>query len=359
MYAHKFNDSDARVNLTKISTLPPDGVERGEAEARFQELGQELFDLQELMFAAGTHSLLLVLQGRDAAGKDGTIKRVVGWLNPRGVDVTSFGVPSAEELDHDFLWRVHPHTPPRGGISIFNRSHYEDVLVVRVHKLAPPSVWRPRFEQINDFERLLVSHRTIVLKFFLHITAKEQEVRLLEREQEPEKAWKLNAKDWAERDFWPQYTRVYQDAIGRCASKKAPWYVVPADKKWFRNLAVAEAICAALKPHRGTWKRTLATEGKEGRAEVESFRRTRGNSTVEDGGQGPVDPKGGDTTNEEGAVMAKKKDDKKKDDKKKAKKKAKKKDDKKKAKKKTDKKKAKKKDDKKKAKKKTDKKKKK
>ncbi len=344
MYAHKF-DEPSKVNLNKISTLPPAGIEREKAEDGFQKLGQELFDLQELMFAAGTHSLLMVLQGRDAAGKDGTIKRVVGWLNPRGVDVTSFGVPSKEELDHDFLWRVHAHAPPRGEIAIFNRSHYEDVLVVRVHKLAPPAIWRPRYDQINDFESLLGSNRTIVLKFFLHVTADEQEERLLEREQEPEKAWKLNAKDWAERDFWAQYTRVYQDAIGRCASKRAPWFVVPADKKWFRNLAVAEAIRGALRPYRLAWKKTLAAEGKEGRAEVESFRRTQGKTT----GQGE------DTTKEEGAVMAKKKDDKKKPQKKDDKKKSKKKDDKKKGKKKSDKKKSKKKKDDKKGKKKGDK----
>ena len=276
MYAHKFHTPTRRIALNKISTLPPRGITREEAEAKFHELGEELFLLQEMMFAAGTHSLLLVLQGRDAAGKDGTIKHVVGWLNPRGVNVTSFGVPSKEELDHDFLWRIHPHAPARGQISIFNRSHYEDVLVVRVHNLTPQHIWRPRFEQINEFESLLVCHRTIVLKFFLHITPDEQEQRLLEREQEPEKAWKLNAKDWMERDHWDAYTRAYQDAIRRSATRHAPWYVVPADKKWFRNLAVAETVCAALRPLVGAWKKELARDGEQGRAEVDAFRKSRG-----------------------------------------------------------------------------------
>ena len=308
MYAHKYDGPTRRVALDKISTLPPGDMTREAAEEEFQELGQELFELQEMMFAAGTHSLLLVLQGRDAAGKDGTIKRVVGWLNPRGVSVTSFGVPTEQELDHDFLWRVHPHAPGRGQIAIFNRSHYEDVLVVRVHDLTPARLWRPRFEQINEFESLLVCHRTIVLKVFLHITADEQHERLLEREQEPEKAWKLNAKDWMERDFWDDYTRVYQDAIRRCATRHAPWYVVPADKKWFRNLAVAQAICEGLRPYKSVWKKRLANDGREGRAEVEALRRSRGIET------------GGDNTEQGEGDMAKKKT-KKKDDKKKTKKK--------------------------------------
>ena len=276
MFATKFDRLGEQVKLARISTLPPRDLQREEAEARAVELKDELFRLQELMFAARTHSLLLVLQGRDSAGKDGTIKRVVGAFNPRGVRVASFGVPTGEELAHDFLWRVHRHAPGRGEIAVFNRSHYEDVLVVRVHSLAPTRVWKARYEQINQFEQLLAAHGTIVVKVFLHISLKEQEERLLEREEEPEKAWKLNPNDWKERGFWPQYTRAYQDAISRCAAPDAPWLVVPGDKKWFRNLAVAEALARALRPHREGWLRKLEEDGRAGRAAVEAFRREHG-----------------------------------------------------------------------------------
>src|SRR5690348_3244586 len=182
-----------KFRLDDISAEPPKDMTRDKREARFESLGQELFDLQAAMFGAKVNSVMVVLQGRDAAGKDGTIKHVVGCLNPRGVNVVSFGVPTTEERQHDFLWRVHRHAPRLGEFAIFNRSHYEDVLVVRVHELAPKKVWKPRYEHIADFERLLFEHKTIVLKFFLHITKKEQKQRLLEREERPETAWKLNA----------------------------------------------------------------------------------------------------------------------------------------------------------------------
>ena len=276
LYSDKIERPGQRVRLDKTSTLPPRGLARDKAEGRFARLGQELFSLQELMFAAGTHSLLVVLQGRDCAGKDGTIKRVAGWLNPRGVRVASFGVPTDEELNHDFLWRVHPHAPGRGQVAIFNRSHYEDVLVVRVHDLAPAQVWRPRFDQINHWEQLLASHGTVVVKFLLHISMAEQEERLLDREREATKAWKLNAKDWTERAFWDAYTKVYEDALRRCSGKQAPWHVVPADKKWFRNLAVAQALCRALRPHRRGWIKRLERMGQQGRAELEALRQERG-----------------------------------------------------------------------------------
>ncbi len=276
MFATKFQKPGEKVKLSKISTRPPKGLKREEAEARTADLKDELFRLQELMYAARTHGLLLVLQGRDSAGKDGTIKRVVGGLNPRGVNVAPFGVPTKQELAHDFLWRVHPHTPGRGEVAVFNRSHYEDVLVVRVHGLCPARVWKARYDQINHFEQLLAAHGTVVVKVFLHISLKEQEERLLEREEEPEKAWKLNPNDWKERGYWQQYTRAYQDAIGRCASPDAPWLVVPGDKKWFRNLAVAQAMCRALRPHRKGWLKKLEQDGREGRAAVEAFRTQNG-----------------------------------------------------------------------------------
>ena len=193
-----FDRQGAKVRLDDISAEPPKGMTREKAEARFATLGQELFDLQDAMFGSKVNSVMVVLQGRDSAGKDGAIKHVVGCLNPRGVIVTSFGVPTPEEREHDFLWRVHRHAPRLGEFSIFNRSHYEDVLVVRVHDLAPKAVWKERYGHIRDFEELLAEHGTIILKYFLHITKKEQEERLLEREKAPETAWKLNPNHWNE-----------------------------------------------------------------------------------------------------------------------------------------------------------------
>jgi PPK2 family polyphosphate:nucleotide phosphotransferase len=207
--------------------------------------------------------VLVVLQGRDTAGKDGTIKRVVGALNPRGVNVMSFGVPTQEELEHDFLWRIHRHAPRHGEFAIFNRSHYEDVLVTRVHGLIDKPTWQARYRHILDFETLLADHGCIVLKFFLHISKKEQRERLVAREQDPKKAWKLDPVDWKERKHWDDYTRAYEAAIRHCVSPAAPWYLVPADSKSFRNLCVAEAIVQALRPHARSWERTLEERGRE------------------------------------------------------------------------------------------------
>ncbi|HRA24291.1 MAG TPA: polyphosphate kinase 2 family protein [Usitatibacteraceae bacterium] len=267
-----FDRQGAKVRLDDISAEPPKGMTREKAEARFATLGQELFDLQDAMFGSKVNSVMVVLQGRDSAGKDGAIKHVVGCLNPRGVIVTSFGVPTPEERAHDFLWRVHRHAPRLGEFSIFNRSHYEDVLVVRVHDLAPKSVWKERYGHIRDFEELLAEHGTIILKYFLHITKKEQEERLLEREESPETAWKLNPNDWKERDHWDEYTDAYEDAISKTAAKHAPWTVVPANAKWYRNLVIAESIVEALKKRRKDWESTLGKMGREGREELEAYR---------------------------------------------------------------------------------------
>jgi PPK2 family polyphosphate:nucleotide phosphotransferase len=271
----RFDKPGEKVRLDDISTEPPKGTTREQAEKRFAELGAELFDLQDSMFGAKVGSVLVVLQGRDSAGKDGTIKHVVGCLNPRGVDVTSFGVPTEEERQHDFLWRVHRHAPRMGEFAIFNRSHYEDVLVVRVHDLAPKKLWKERYGHIADFEELLAEHGTIILKFFLHITKNEQKKRLLEREEKPETAWKLNPKDWMERDHWDAYTEAYEDAISRTAAKHAPWIVVPADKKWYRTVVVAEAIVDALRAHRKDWKKKLEGMGAAGKAALKAYRATR------------------------------------------------------------------------------------
>jgi PPK2 family polyphosphate:nucleotide phosphotransferase len=270
-----FNKRGAKVRLDGIDAEPPKGMTREQAKARVEELGEELFELQDAMYGAKVCSVLVVLQGRDSAGKDGTIKNVVGYLNPRGVAVTSFGVPTKEELDHDFLWRVHRHAPRKGEFAIFNRSHYEDVLVVRVHDLLPKKLWKERYEHIVDFEELLVENGTIVLKFFLHITKKEQKERLLEREDKTDTAWKLNPNDWAERDHWDEYTRAYEDAISETAAKRAPWIVVPANAKWYRDLVVAEALVEALREHRGDWKGRLEEMGLEGRAALKAWRAKR------------------------------------------------------------------------------------
>ena len=267
-----FDKPGGKVRLDAISAEPPKGMTRAKAEKRFTSLGRELFDLQDAMYGAKRASVLVVLQGRDSAGKDGSIKHVVGCLNPRGVIVSSFGVPTPEERAHDFLWRVHRHAPRLGEFSIFNRSHYEDVLVVRVHGLAPKSLWKERFGHIRDFEELLAEHGTIVLKYFLHITKEEQEARLLEREESPETAWKLNPNDWKERDHWDDYTRAYEEAISKTAAKHAPWTVVPANAKWYRNLVIAESIVEALKGRRRGWEKSLEEMGRTGRAELEAYR---------------------------------------------------------------------------------------
>ena len=273
-----FDKPGARVRLDQLPAEPPKGMTREKAEKRFASLGEELFELQDTMFGAKVHSVLVVLQGRDGAGKDGSIKHVVGCLNPRGVSVTSFGVPTTEERQHDFLWRIHRHAPRLGEFSIFNRSHYEDVLVVRVHDLAPKKLWQARFDHIRDFEKLIAEHGTLVLKYFLHITKQEQKKRLLEREEEAATAWKLNPNDWKERDYWDEYTRAYEDAISKTAARHAPWIVVPANSKWYRNLVIGESIVAALRDHRKDWVKKLDEMGKAAKAGLAAYRAQRARS---------------------------------------------------------------------------------
>ncbi len=268
-----FDQPRAKVRLDRIPTQPPRNMQKADARALFEKLNSEMFELQDLLWGAKTHSLLVVLQGRDAAGKDGTIKHVVGGLNPRGVSVVSFGIPTDDELRHDFLWRVHKHAPALGEVGIFNRSHYEDVLVVRVHGLAEKSAWRRRYGHINAFEELLAEQGCIVLKFFLHISKEEQERRLRSREEDPIDSWKLSVQDWKDRERWDEFTEAYEDAISRCAAPHAPWMVVPADAKWFRNLAVAEAVTNALRPHRNEWQETLQKIGAERRAALKAWHR--------------------------------------------------------------------------------------
>ncbi|UQA61891.1 PPK2 family polyphosphate kinase [Polyangium aurulentum] len=272
-----FDKTGEKVKLGDISEDPPKNVTREQAAEELAELGQEMFELQDLLWGARTHSVLIVLQGRDSAGKDGAIKHVAGYLNPRGVHVTSFGVPTEEEREHDFLWRIHYHAPRKGEFAIFNRSHYEDVLVVRVHDLVPKEMWGERYGHIRDFEELLTEHGTIVLKFFLHISKDEQKKRLLAREQDPRTAWKINAGDWEDRELWDEYTDAYEDAISRTATKHAPWLVVPADAKWYRNLVVARAVTEAMRPHKKTWQARLDQVGVKKKSELETYMRTKKN----------------------------------------------------------------------------------
>jgi PPK2 family polyphosphate:nucleotide phosphotransferase len=237
-----------KVDLTHIDPGSTPGFKgkRKDADARLLELNERLEVLQESLWAEHRHKVLVVLQGMDTSGKDGTIRHVFEGVNPLGVRVAAFKAPTAEELDHDFLWRVHPKVPGRGEIAIFNRSHYEDVLVARVVKLVPPEIWRQRYGQINDFELLLTQTDTIILKFFLYISKDEQKERLQARLDDPQKRWKFRKGDLIDRAHWDEYLEAYEDALARTSQKHAPWYVVPSDKKWYRNLVVAEILVKAL-----------------------------------------------------------------------------------------------------------------
>jgi PPK2 family polyphosphate:nucleotide phosphotransferase len=260
------------VRLREYDPADTGGMTREEAERRTAGLADEFAEMQELLYGAAQQSVLIVLQGMDTSGKDGTIRHVMAPINPQGCNVITFKEPTPADLAHDFLWRVHPRTPAKGMIGIFNRSHYEDVLIVRVHNLVPKEVWKRRYAAINDFERLLVHNETIVLKFFLHISKEEQRARLLAREKELAKAWKLSPGDWIERERWDDYQAAYEAALSECSTKEALWQIVPADKKWFRNLAITEAIMAALRPNVPAWRAALAERGKEQLAAIAQLR---------------------------------------------------------------------------------------
>jgi PPK2 family polyphosphate:nucleotide phosphotransferase len=217
-----------------------------ELKRKVKKLGRRIAARQEALYAEGRHALLVVLQGRDASGKDGTLRRVFGPVNPQGLTTTSFKRPTDDELAHDYLWRVHRAIPPLGSIGIFNRSHYEDVLVVRVEGLVPESEWSQRYRQINEFERLLVENRVVVLKFLLHISREEQRRRLEERLEDPRKNWKFREGDLRARARWDDYTLAYQEALARCSTAHAPWYVVPADRNASRNFLVADTVASTL-----------------------------------------------------------------------------------------------------------------
>jgi PPK2 family polyphosphate:nucleotide phosphotransferase len=238
----------ARVSLSGVDPGDTSGFDGGkkEGEKAIDGLAKKLDPLQELLYAEHKHRLLLVLQGMDSSGKDGTIRRVFEGVNPQGVRVAHFGKPSQEELDHDYLWRAHKQVPEKGEIVIFNRSHYESVLVERVHALVPKEVWRKRYGQIVDFERMLSEEGTTILKFFLHIDKKEQARRFQERLSDPTKHWKFSYLDYSERKYWKDYTKAYEEAIEKTSTAEAPWYVVPSDHAWYRDLVVSQAIVEAL-----------------------------------------------------------------------------------------------------------------
>ena len=218
-----------------------------EAAQDTQKYLEKLRTLQYLLYAEKKRSLLIVLQGLDAAGKDGTVTHVMSAMNPQGTTVTGFKRPTVEGLDHDFLWRVHPHAPGKGSVAIFNRSHYEDVLVVRVHKLAPQEVWSARYEFINDFEKLLLREsNTHILKFYLHISREEQLERFKQRLDDPNRNWKISDSDYKERQYWDAYTEAFEEVFQRTSKIDAPWYVIPANHKWFRNLAVSRILAATM-----------------------------------------------------------------------------------------------------------------
>lgn len=225
------------------------GFDGGKQDGRryLTELNEQLESLQELLYAENKHKVLVILQGMDTSGKDGVIRHVFEGVNPQGVRVASFKVPTPIELAHDYLWRVHQQTPGKGEIVIFNRSHYEDVLVVRVHGLVAEEVWSRRYAQINAFERLLAEEGTIILKFFLHISKDEQKARLQARLDDGTKHWKFSLGDLKERKRWQDYQEAYEDVLTKTTSEHAPWYIVPSDRKWFRNLVIGSALVERLK----------------------------------------------------------------------------------------------------------------
>ena len=236
----------SKFKLEKFDPSDTFGYDKKGAEDHLPKNLERLSALQYRLYAEGKRSLLVVLQGIDAGGKDGTIKHVMSGLNPQGVNVTSFKVPEGAEKRHDYLWRIHNAVPEWGKMGIFNRSHYEDVLVVRVHDLVPKKIWSRRYDEINDFERMLSASGVHIVKFLLYISKDEQEKRFKERIDDKQKNWKFSPADLKEREYWDQYIEAYEDMLRKCSKHHAPWYVIPANNKWFRNLAVSQILCDTL-----------------------------------------------------------------------------------------------------------------
>jgi PPK2 family polyphosphate:nucleotide phosphotransferase len=255
------------LELRDKDAAAPKSLPKGdELKKEVAKLVERIGELQQVFYADGRHSLLIVLQGRDASGKDGVIRTVIGGFNPAGVRVTSFKKPTEVEMAHDFLWRIHQVAPEKGMTGVFNRSHYEDVLVVRVHDYVPKAVWSKRYKQINDFEQMLSDNGTVVLKFFLHVSRDEQKARLRERLEDETKNWKFNSGDLDERNLWDEYTDAYRDALRKCSTKWAPWYVVPADSNKARNYLIAKRIVETLEG--------LELEYPKPQADIEQYLKT-------------------------------------------------------------------------------------
>jgi PPK2 family polyphosphate:nucleotide phosphotransferase len=235
-----------KIKLSEISTRAPKDLDKEKTKKKTQDILDELDDLQNLLYAEGKHSLLIVIQGMDASGKDGVIRNVFGKLNPQGVTVKSFKAPTSEELSHDFLWRVHQHAPAKGMIQLFNRSHYEDILITRVHKWCDDKTAKKRMKAINDFEQLLQDHNnTHLFKFYLHISPEEQQERLQERIKDPAKQWKYNENDFAESKLWDIYMQMYEDCFENC--NEVPWTIVPSDQNWYKEHIIASSVYDTLK----------------------------------------------------------------------------------------------------------------
>ena len=234
------------IHLQKTSTRAPKALDKEETKAKTAKLLEELDDLQNLLYAESKHSVLVIIQGMDGSGKDGLVRDVFGKLNPQGVMVKSFKAPTAEELSHDFLWRIHEHTPSKGMMQVFNRSHYEDIIVTRVHKWCNDKQAKERMKAINDFEELLSKHNhTHILKFYLHLSPEEQQIRLQERIKDPQKRWKYNENDFEEAKLWGDYMKVYEDCFENCSD--IPWTIVPADQNWYKEHLIATTVIEALK----------------------------------------------------------------------------------------------------------------
>jgi len=264
-----------------LATVDPDFTaehrKKKRAAGQVEQLDRRLRELQFLIYSEGKRSLLICLQALDGAGKDGTINHVLGSMNPQGTRVHGFKVPTPEERKHDFLWRIRQQAPKTGEVVIFNRSHYEDVLVVRVHNLVPRNVWQKRYALINDFEKQLVDSGTHILKFFLHISPEEQLRRFKQRLDDPARRWKISESDYAERQFWGDYTRAYEDALSKTSTGHAPWFVIPSNHKWFRNLAVARIVVETME--------SLGMTLPEPKVDIEEIRRKYHEAEEEEAGK--------------------------------------------------------------------------
>jgi len=268
-----------RVRLAEVNANEDGGVPKESGKQQLLALGDRLGDQLNLLYAAGEDSLLVVFQGRDSAGKDGSIRRILEHTNVQSTRVVPFKVPTEEERAHDFLWRVHRMVPAQGEVTLFNRSHYEDVLAVRVHSLAPKAIWQRRYDHINAFEDVVTERGTIIVKFFLHIDPDEQYRRLLSRENDQTKSWKLNPADWNDRERWDDYTEAYEDVLAKCSKPKAPWFVVPANRKWFRDLAIADTLVKTLEPYEAHWQERLQERANAAHAAMAAYREAHGLAT--------------------------------------------------------------------------------